>query len=208
MRVSTASQDAAYQRHAIERAAGALGEPVQVWFSDVASGASMKNRPALARLLEQARAGAFHRLWIWRLDRITRSGCLDMFEAVHAFRSNGVEVRSISDGFDFSNPASDVLLAVVAYCAMIEREKIAENQAAARARMELLGRSWGRPPLPGHVKDAVRLLRAQRKSMREIARALQISKKSVWKVLHENDPQAAAGNVLDSGSQAVDSLVY
>lgn len=188
IRVSTASQDHAYQRRAIELAARAHGAPVAIWFGDVASGKTLQ-RPQLERMRRALRSGALSAVWVWRLDRLTRSGIADTLALVREIRDAGATVHSVADGYAVDGgPTGELVLAVLAWASQWEREKIAENQAAARARMESQGRSWGRPRLPSPTRDAARALRSQGKTPREIARELQISQTSVRRFLRDLEP--------------------
>jgi DNA invertase Pin-like site-specific DNA recombinase len=190
IRVSTASQDHAYQRAAIERAARARGELVERWYADVASGSTME-RPELQRMRADLARGAVLRVWVWRLDRLTRSGIADTLELVSEVREADVELVSVVDGFMVDEgPIGELVLAVMAWAAQMERTKIHEAQEAARARLALQGRGWGRPELPRTTRDAVLELGSQktddgrqRFSIRDIARQLNISKSSVGKYL-------------------------
>lgn len=187
IRVSSPSQDYAYQRQAIDAAARARGELVGRWHGDVASGSTM-NRPALAALRAELAAGQVSRVWVWRLDRLSRSGIGDTFTAIDDIRKSGATLVSVADGFAFEGPAADLIVAVIAWAAQMERDKIRENQDAARARMAREGRNWGRPRLPAHTVDAIvrassRAKDEPPKSVREIARELNVSKSSVHKVL-------------------------
>jgi DNA invertase Pin-like site-specific DNA recombinase len=196
IRVSSRSQDYGYQRHAIERAARARGEVIHLWYADVASGSTM-NRPKLRQLRDKIRVGGVQRLWVWRLDRLTRSGIADTLSALEELRRCGCALASVSDGLALEGPAGELVVSVLAWAAKIEREKIRENQLAARARMEAEGRSWGRPPeLTPSQKERIHLLAEQGYSHKRIAALVECSKTSVWNVLHETEPQAAAENVL------------
>jgi DNA invertase Pin-like site-specific DNA recombinase len=192
VRVSSRSQDADYQRGAIERAARSRGEAVDEWYSDVASGRSM-DRPDLSRALEAIATGGVQRLWVWRIDRLTRSGIVDTLTVLQTIRGHGCECSSVADGFALDGPAADVILAVLAWAAPMEREKIAENQAAARLRMEEQGRAWGRPVVatPELIDHAIHL-RGKGWTHREIALALNISRSHAGRIIRENEPQAAA----------------
>lgn len=191
VRVSSASQDADYQRAAIERAAQ---EPVGVWFADVASGRSM-DRPQLAELLDAVRAGYVRRVWVWRLDRLTRSGIVDTLTAIELMREHGCECVSVADGFAIDGPAAPVVLAVLAWAAQMEREKIAENQAAARERMASQGRSWGRPrAISDETIAAAVSMAALGATQTEIAKELKISRSHVGALLRDFDRKAAAEN--------------
>jgi DNA invertase Pin-like site-specific DNA recombinase len=122
-----------------------------------------------------ARAGKIGKLYVFRLDRLTRSGIKDTFELIEELRHHGVQLVSIADGFDLDGPAAEVVLAVMAWAAKMERLAINERISAARERMESEGKSWGRP---SRLKDADRekiaKLRAEGRSLRQIANALKI----------------------------------
>jgi DNA invertase Pin-like site-specific DNA recombinase len=183
IRVSSTSQDYADQRSSIEAAARARGELVGRWYADIASGKTL-DRPELQRMRAELQGGAVRRVWVWRLDRLSRSGIASTFECVAAIRGSGAELLSVTEGFAFERgPAGDIMLAILAWSAEQERLKIRENQEAARQRMALQGRPWGRPPLAPHLEDAIPALRSQGKTIRQIARELQISRSVVGKRL-------------------------
>lgn len=195
IRVSSPSQDYAYQRSAIEAAARERGERIDGWYADVASGGTM-DRPQLGRLWAQLSTGGVRRVWVWRLDRLTRSGIADTLESVSHVRRCGAELVSVADQVALDNgPAAELVLAVLAWCAQMERLKIRENQEAARARLERQGRGWGRPRIPESMKDTCRALQSQGFSVREIARELKISKSWVHSALKSFGQQAAAENM-------------
>jgi DNA invertase Pin-like site-specific DNA recombinase len=183
IRVSSAGQDYAYQRTAIDVAARARSESVSEWFGDVASGATL-DRPELARLRAQLDAGRVRQLWVWRLDRLTRSGIADTLASVEHVRRCGAELVSVADRVALDGgPTGELVLAVLAWCAQMELAKIRENQDAARARMRQQGRTWGRPAIPPGVKDAVAAASSRGLSCRQIARELKVSKTWVAEVL-------------------------
>jgi DNA invertase Pin-like site-specific DNA recombinase len=185
IRVSSPSQDYAYQRHAIDAAARARGERVDEWFADVATGATLR-RPELQRLEAALDAGGVRRVWVWRLDRLTRSGISDTLGAVDRIRRAGADLVSVADQAALDGgPVGDLVLAVFAWAAQLERTKIRENLDAARERMKRDGRGWGRPPHAQQLRDAVAAAKSQGMSCREIARQLKVSKTWVHRVLKE-----------------------
>lgn len=193
IRVSSASQDHAYQRHAIELAARARGVSIERWFADVATGGTME-RPQLSRLRAELARRSITSVWVWRLDRVSRSGIADTLAFVNGCREAGAALVSVADGFALEGPACELVCAVLAFAAQLEREKLRENQLAARARLEASGRNWGRPQLPAHKRDGVALLASQGFSRIDIAAQLDISESSVRRVLRDLGLQAAAQN--------------
>jgi DNA invertase Pin-like site-specific DNA recombinase len=123
---------------------------------------------------------------VFRLDRLARSGIRDTFEVVEELRSCGVELVSVSDGFALNGPAAEVVLAVMAWAAKMERLAINERIASARERLAAEGRPWGRPPRlsPREVAAILADHRAGR-TVREIAQARKVPRSTVGRVLSQ-----------------------
>jgi DNA invertase Pin-like site-specific DNA recombinase len=186
VRVSSASQSAAMQRDAIERAARTRGDVVSRWYDDRFTGGG-RHPPALVDLLSDARQGHVRRLYVYRLDRLSRRGIRDLLALVHDLETCGVEIVTLADGFELAGAARDVILAVLAWAAQMERQAINERIAAARVRVEANGGAWGRPKRmqPFQVRRA-RELAAEGKSMRAIARALKLPRATVWRAVSKS----------------------
>jgi DNA invertase Pin-like site-specific DNA recombinase len=174
LRVSSRAQDFATQKAAIERAASARGDSITEWRSEKRSGKTLA-RPELDRVRADARGGHVRKLYVFKLDRLTRSGIRDTFEVIEELRAHGCEIVSVSDGFALDGPAAEVVLAVMAWAAKMERLAINERISAARERVEAEGGRWGRPSRLSVEEIArVRDLRAQGRSLRQIAIALKV----------------------------------
>jgi DNA invertase Pin-like site-specific DNA recombinase len=183
LRVSSRAQDHASQRAAIERVAAARGDAVAIWYSEKRSGKVLA-RPELDRVRADARRGHVRRLYLFKLDRLTRSGIRDTFEVIEELRAHGCQIVSVADGFDLEGPCAEVVLAVMAWAAKMERIAINERISAARERVEAEGRSWGRPCRLDErdVRRAV-TLREGGRSVREIAVALKVPRSTVARAL-------------------------
>jgi DNA invertase Pin-like site-specific DNA recombinase len=174
IRVSSVAQNLATQQAAIEKAAAARGDVIGRWYAEKKSGKALA-RPELDKLRVDARAGSISKLYVYRLDRLTRSGIRDTFDVIEELRAAGCPLVSIADGFDLAGPAAEVVLAVLAWAAKAERAAINERISAARERVEAEGKTWGRPRrlAESQVKQ-VRSLRAEGRSLRQVAVALKI----------------------------------
>ena len=183
VRVSSRAQTEASQIEAIRRASVARGEPVQLLYKEKQSGKTLE-RPRLTAMREAARRGELAALWVFRLDRLTRSGIRDTFEIVDELRRHGVKLRSVADGFDLEGPAAEVVLAVLAWAAKAERLAINERISAARERIEDEGGTWGRPSRadPKTVERAL-IMRGEGKSVRAIAVALKVPRATVGRLV-------------------------
>jgi putative DNA-invertase from lambdoid prophage Rac len=185
IRVSSRAQDHATQRAAIERIAAARGDVITEWFAEKKSAKTMA-RAELHRLRAVAREGCISKLYVFRLDRLTRSGIRDTFELVEELRAHGVEIVSVADGFDLAGPAAEVVLAVMAWAAKMGRLAIGERISAARERIEAEGGRWGRPSrVDGATRDRAVKLRAAGKTVRDIARTLKVPRSTIARALSQ-----------------------
>jgi DNA invertase Pin-like site-specific DNA recombinase len=185
VRVSSRAQDYATQRDAIERAALARGDAITHWYEETRSGKSL-DRPKLAELQWAAQRGELVKVYVFRVDRLTRRGIRDTLSIVEALRQCGCIVASVADGFALDGPAGDVILAVMAWAAQMERQALGDRISAARDRVEAAGGRWGRP----RRVDPGTLLRAREMSaggltLREIAAALKVPKATLWRALSQ-----------------------
>lgn len=185
IRVSTTAQDFEHQRRAIKLAARSRGDRIASWFAEKQS-ASTIARTALAELRSAVQRGAVRRVYVFRIDRLTRSGIRDTLNVVEEFRAHGAQLVTVADGFSLEGPASDVVLAVLAWAAQMERAALGERISAARARIEAAGGRWGRPRKidPGMLATA-RAMQSEGRSMRQIAVALKIPKSTLADALSE-----------------------
>ena len=120
-------------------------DKIALWYEEKASASKTTDRPALNKLREAARAGLITKLYVFRLDRLARSGIRAMFEVLEDFKRHGVEVVTLADGFDVNGPAAEIVLAVLAWAAQMETLAMRERVSAARERVEAAGGRWGRP---------------------------------------------------------------
>lgn len=184
LRVSSRSQNASSQQESIKWASRARKLPVTRWYFEALSGKNF-NRPELKTLLEDARRGEITTLWVFRLDRLTRSGIRDALNLLEELKSCGCQVISVSDGFDLDGPWSDVILAVIAWAAQMERAAIGDRIAAARVRVEAAGRTWGRPnrDLTPNQRVTIHDLAAKKTPIRMISQKVNVPKSTVQRFL-------------------------
>ncbi len=196
IRVSSKGQDHAMQRLAIERAAAGRGDQVGEWYAEKRTATKM-DRPELGRLLADVRARRLHRVYVWRLDRLTRTGIRDTLDTVEEFRSLGVELVNLADGFTVPAPGvegsaakvAELILSILAWAAEMELLTRRERIAARRELAEERGEAWGRPSRLSLRQRADILDRLRNGStVREVAAALKVPRSTVGRV------QAAARN--------------
>lgn len=171
-RVSTEDQNTDLQVDALT-AAGC--EKV---YTDKASGAKT-DRPALAEMLEYARAGDI--VVVYKLDRLGRS-LAHLIEVVTGLGARGVGFQSITEGIDTSTPAGRLVFNIFGSIAEFERDLIRERTNAGLAAARARGRKGGRPVTmtPEKIHQA-RALAAGSVPVVEICATLGISRATFYR---------------------------
>lgn len=105
------------------------------------------DRPALQKLLLDAKAGKFNAIAVYKVDRISRS-VRDLVTLVEEFQSLDIEFVSVSQSFDTSNPIGRLILNILASFGQFERETIAERIRDKLGAVRRKGKyAGGAPPL-------------------------------------------------------------
>lgn len=133
-RVSTTDQNCELQIRELQAYAERQSWSIAETYQDAISGAKA-NRPALNRLMFDARARKFDCLLVWKLDRFGRS-LVDCLNNIKTLEENGVRFIAVTQGLDtdLQNPASRFLLHVLGAAAEFERSLIRERTQAGQAR--------------------------------------------------------------------------
>lgn len=187
VRVSSKAQGHETQVDAIEREARARGDEVTDWRAEKQSARTM-DRPELARLREDVRAGRVRKLYVFKLDRLCRTGVADTFAIVQELRRAGVELVAVADRLTLrpgsDDPTSEVLIFALGLAAKLERAATNDRIAAARLRLEGQGRAWGRPSrVDGATLERMRALAGAGRSLRSIAMAVGLPRATVQRAL-------------------------
>ena len=188
VRVSTNQQSTRSQLGALKRWVDAQGYDGQArWYEDKATGSNM-DRPQWIKLQSAIDTGHVNELVVWRLDRRgrTASGLCKLFEDLQAKK---VRLVSLMDSIDLGTAAgrliANVLASVAAYETEIRGERVRAGQQAARAA----GKNWGGSKKGRRVKvtdDQVRAIvtmKAQGEKVSAIARAVGLSRLTIYRVL-------------------------
>lgn len=121
-------------------------------YRDTASGTHL-NRPDLQQMLADAKGGRFDTLLVFRVDRLSRR-VEDLASLANALTRMGVTFRSITEPFDTSNPAGQMMLQMLAVFAEFEQRTIVERTKLGMLKKAKTGK-WpgGTVPL-GYQMDA------------------------------------------------------
>src|SRR5579863_8671838 len=112
----------------------------------------LDQRPAGRRILDDARAGKFDQLLVFKLDRLGRDTRL-ILNAVAELEKYGVRVRSMTEEFDTATATGRLMLTMLSGFAAHERELIRERSVAGTNRLAEAGAWLGGVVPYGYRKD-------------------------------------------------------
>lgn len=145
------------------------------------SGAKI-SRPALDRLMKDAKRRAFDIVLAAKLDRFGRS-LRHLLNSLAELEAVGVVFVSLRDNIDLGTPAGRLMVQIIGAMAEFERSLIQERIKAGLRYARAKGKRLGRPRLG--LDDEMAAHRALGLSYRAIARELGISLPTVWKRLRK-----------------------
>lgn len=105
---------------------------------------SKDRRPALDRLVADARRRRFDVLVCWRLDRLGRN-LKHLITLLEELQALGVAFVSLAEGIDATTPAGKLQLHILGAIAEFEPARIAERVKAGLLRVRASGGRLGRP---------------------------------------------------------------
>jgi DNA invertase Pin-like site-specific DNA recombinase len=187
-RVSTAEQSAAMQIEELRAYCLRRQWEVVEEFIDAGVSGSKESRPALNRLLADAKRRKFGAVLVYRYDRFARS-LRQLVNALAEFDALGIHFVSLHEGVDTSTPNGRLVFGIFASIAEFERElirgRVRSGLAAARARGQKLGR-------PRVIVDPATIasLRTEGLSWAKIGERLGVGEGTVYRTA-----QASAKNV-------------
>ena len=145
VRVSSEEQVEGYSLAAQERAVRAYceahgwdlltiypDEGKSAWTDDIAK------RPAFARMLADAEAGAFDVLIVHKLDRFARNVMVAL-ETLHQLEANDVGFVSLSESMDFASPIGKVTLTMLASFAQYYSDNLSAETKKGKAERKRQG---------------------------------------------------------------------
>lgn len=140
---------------------------------------SRESRPALDKLMADARRRKFDALLVWKIDRLGRS--LKHFVVTLADLSAvGVAFISLRDNIDMSTPSGRLMFQLIGAMAEFERALIQERVKAGLRHAKAKGQRLGRPVRAVDV-DWLLQLRAEGKKWSEIAAETGIPERTCYR---------------------------
>lgn len=193
-RVSTTDQRPEVQLHALRSYAGARSLGVADEYVDHGVSGAKTRRPALDRLLADARRRRFDVLAVTKLDRLARS-VRHLTTLAGELEALGVDLVVLDQAIDTTTPSGRLLFHTLAAVAEFERDLIRERVSAGMQAARRRGSRLGRPQALA-TEQIERLVRLHRlgHSQRAIAQALGVGKGTIAReVARSRSIRAAVG---------------
>lgn len=176
-RTSTAEQQAGLEAQVAELEAIGCAKVFKEHVSSVDA-----QRPQLKAALDWVRDG--DTFIVTRPDRLARS-VADLLRIVEDLKSRNVAVRILSMGVDTSTATGTLILQVLGAVSEFERSVMLERQRHGIAKAKAAGRYKGRAPTARARTPEVLRLKAEGKTVAQIAETVGISRASVYRAFAE-----------------------
>ena len=152
-------------------------------FSEKASGKSTNGRHALDRAIRALQPG--DTLVTVRLDRLARS-IRDLLHLVDTIQKAGAHIKALDDPWlDTTTPHGELILTVMGGMAEFERKLIRQRCDEGIKRAKARGTVFGRKPvLDAGERRRIAELRAEGKTIAELAREYECGEATIWRALH------------------------
>ena len=166
-RASTGKQETENQKPDLREYATQRGFEMTGEYVDSGVSGTRDSRPALNRLMLDAKQRKFDAVLVWKLDRWGRS-LQHLVNSLAELQAIGVQFISFRDGLDLSTPAGRLQFHIVSAMAEFERSLIVERTKAGLRRARRQGKHIGRPAADLDL-DKVRKMQNAGMSLRTIA---------------------------------------
>lgn len=140
---------------------------------------SKESRPALNRMMVDARRREFDAVLVWKIDRLGRS-LKHLVVTLADLNALGVAFISLRDNLDLSTPSGRLMFQIIGAMAEFERALIQERVRAGLRNAKAKGKRIGRPRQPvdsGKVLE----LRSGGVSWRDISQRLGVGLGTVYR---------------------------
>ncbi len=190
-RVSTSEQTVEPQTHALREYAHARGLEVIEEYVDHGVSGARDRRPALDRLLADARRRRFDLVAVTKLDRLARS-VRHLTTLAAEFEALGVDLVVLDQSIDTSTPAGRFLFNTLGAVAELERDLIRERTRAGLAAAKRRGRKLGRKPsVRGSDTFTIERGLGEGRSVRSLAQELGVDPHTVRRTIQRLGLRAA-----------------
>ena len=184
VRVSTVDQHPETQLHDLRQFAAQRGLQIVQEYVDHGFCGARARRPALDRMMEDARRHRFDVLLVWSCDRLARS-TKHLLQTLDELSGFGIQFLSQREAIDTEGPLGRAIIVIVSAMAELERCIIIERVRAGMRRARLEGRQIGRARLDVNREQVVHDRRSGM-SLTHVAKKHGISRASVCRIAKQS----------------------
>ncbi|PYV51571.1 MAG: resolvase [Acidobacteria bacterium] len=184
VRVSTVDQHPETQLHDLRQFAAQRGLQIVQEYVDHGFCGARARRPALDRMMEDARRHRFDVLLVWSCDRLARS-TKHLVQTLDELSGFGIQFLSQREAIDTEGPLGRAIIVIVSAMAELERCIIIERLRAGMRRARLEGRQIGRARLDVNREQVVHDRRSGM-SLTHVAKKHGISRASVCRITKQS----------------------
>ena len=188
-RVSSTQQTTQNQLLVLRELAESQDATVVLEFVENGISGVKKDRDALNAMLTAAKARKFETLYVYSIDRLSRS-VKNLIETVETLNSLGITIVFKRENIDTQTAMGQFFLTVLGSLAQFEREIMIERINAGIARAKAEGKKMGRPTkLNDSLINAVTMLYDKGVSIRNISKTLGVGIGTCYKILAQKQSE-------------------
>lgn len=182
-RVSTLNhgQDPELQLGELREYAAHRGWRITEEYVDNGVSGAKESRPALNRLMNDAKQRKFDVVSVWKLDRFGRS-VRHVLVALSELEALGITFVSLKDNLDLGSPTGRFMFQIIAAFGELERAMTVERVKAGLQNAKRKGKKLGRPRAEADLRK-IAALRASGASWRMVSRKTGISVRTIKRLV-------------------------
>jgi len=123
----------------------ARGWDVYKLYKDPGYSAGTMERPALKELLQDARAGKFNIILVYKIDRFSRR-LKDLIMSLEELKQENINFTSVTEQIDTTSAMGEAFFQIIGVFAQLERGMVKERVKMAFDRKAGVGEAFYRPP--------------------------------------------------------------
>lgn len=141
------------QEEALKNYASALGYDLfEIYRDEGKSGKDLKGRKAMSKMLDEAQARKFQAIFIYKLDRFSRS-LKDLIETIEKLKDWGVDFVSLQDKIETTSASGKLMFHIISAFAEFERNVTGERTKFSMGKKARDGFLVSRAPFGYKIED-------------------------------------------------------
>ncbi|MEX0932631.1 MAG: recombinase family protein [Candidatus Pacearchaeota archaeon] len=170
------------QEEALKNYAGALGyEILEIYKDEGKSAKDIKGRKEMSRMLQDAKAKKFQAIFVYKLDRLSRS-LRDLIETIEKFKEWGVDFVSLQDKIETTSASGKLMFHIISAFAEFERNVTGDRTKFSMDKSARDGKLVSRAPFGYKIEDKKLIPKEDSYTVQEIFQDFLNSSDSLTKI--------------------------